>query len=376
MTRLALPLALFALFAIFLAPPLQACIWDRDTLESETTGVPEAVAVISGRFPRNPPLYYEMRIERISKEIEKEDSQLELYDDIAVALDRVGRGEEAIKWMERKERLLLSGDQSSANVKEHTYRYLANLGTFRAHQWLRRGGDFKDVGDLEQARNLISRAIKLNPKAHFNREIYQLHFLDWVLTRTKQPESAKLNFLSLREVPLASNEDGDQHSEAIRGVSGLIALGNAWESVDVFRVLELLLREEGRSSVAYLARRRWQELLAAGGRSFLGEAVHSLRLDQSLKDTYPLDPEYQYLRWEADRWQRARTNYMLKRLRQGRHPDTDASFWDDFTDYPVGARPFWFMGPVELLQYLLFLSLAFLFPFLVKKVRQSTKKGS
>ena len=37
------------------------------------------------------------------------------------------------------------------------------------------------------------------------------------------------------------------------------------------------------------------------------------------------------LRAEADAWQKARTEFMMRRLNGGRHPDTDLEFWNGYT---------------------------------------------
>ena len=87
------------LAAVTLAP---ACLQDRDTLSKEALGHLDVVDTIVGRFDRNPPLYFEMRLERVSKEIKANPKQFELYDDAAVACDRLGRDDEAIQWIEQK----------------------------------------------------------------------------------------------------------------------------------------------------------------------------------------------------------------------------------------------------------------------------------
>ena len=53
--------------ALLLGLPLSvaACLWDRDTPADEAKGMPEVVAVLTGRFERNPPLFYEMRLARV-----------------------------------------------------------------------------------------------------------------------------------------------------------------------------------------------------------------------------------------------------------------------------------------------------------------------
>jgi hypothetical protein len=50
--------------ALVLSLPLvvTACLWDRDTPADEAKGMPEVVAILTGRFPRNPPLFHEVRL--------------------------------------------------------------------------------------------------------------------------------------------------------------------------------------------------------------------------------------------------------------------------------------------------------------------------
>ena len=117
---------------VCLSVPVRACMNDRDSdsLAEEAQGLPDVVQVISGRFPRNPPLFYQMRIARVQQELNQNPRNFPLYDDIAVALDRLGRDDEAIRWIETKRRLLPPFNANNRVLKEHWYRYYANAGTF------------------------------------------------------------------------------------------------------------------------------------------------------------------------------------------------------------------------------------------------------
>ena len=79
-----------------------ACLWDRDTPSNEAKGLPEVVAVLTGRFERNPPLFYELRLARVTAHLQGHPDDLDAYDDAGVACDRLGRGDVAIAWMEKK----------------------------------------------------------------------------------------------------------------------------------------------------------------------------------------------------------------------------------------------------------------------------------
>jgi len=347
-SRLARAVVVAALLGCLLLPTRAAlaCIWDRDTLAAEAKGLPDTVAVVTGRFDRNPPLYYEMRLARVAAEIEKTPGNLALYDDAAVACDRLGRSADAIAWMEAK-RGALERAPAGKGTTEHRYRYLANAGTFWAHRWIHDGADRRRLEMVRKARELIAKAIKLNPDAHFGRERYQLRALDWILSPPKVDAEATLlpNFLDLDLYPTIKDRGvlkSEGISDAVAGVSGLIVLGNAWESVDVYLALAAALQAEGRSSLAYLAHLRAEELVNAGRRSLHPKAPQgeSLRdwlggVHYPIQHKEPLDAEFKRLRQEADGRNRARTDFMVARLEDGRHPDTDPSFWAGYQEPPA-----------------------------------------
>jgi len=52
-----------------------------------------------------------------------------------------------------------------------------------------------------------------------------------------------------------------------------------------------------------------------------------------------LDTAFLKLRAEADAWHAARDAFMMSRLRAGRHPDTDPSFWRGYTERPASGLP-------------------------------------
>lgn len=169
------------IFGILMTAPLHACLWDYDTLAQESAGLPDVKAAIVGGFPRNPPLYYEMRLERVTKLIADNPDDLDAYDAAGVACDRLGRHDEAIEWMGRKQEAMQRMGYEPGAQPNHRYRYLANLGTFHAHRWFKNGADRSDMADMERGRELIALAIEENPNAHFGREKYQLMVMEWVI---------------------------------------------------------------------------------------------------------------------------------------------------------------------------------------------------
>ncbi len=174
-------------FAIAIALAVQAsahaCSWDRDTLAMQFNKFPDLVRVITGRFERNPPLYYSMRIDRVKKEIKASPNKLDLYDDIAVATDRLGKSGKAIAWMEKK-RLQMKGASS-----EDQYRTEANEGTFLIHDWIR-SGKKHPLSEIQKGHDMIAKALAINPDAHFGREKVQLQVVEWLISQQKESDTA------------------------------------------------------------------------------------------------------------------------------------------------------------------------------------------
>jgi hypothetical protein len=227
-----------------------------------------------------------------------------------------------------------------------------NLGTFLVHRWAREGNDRARIDEVKSARDHIAKAIEINPNAHFGREKYQLKALEWIIEPPSvEPYKSLPNLLGIEDRSAVAPKDAD---DAVRGLAGLVVLGNAWESVDVFNALAIALHydtlgfsnssEGGRNSLSYLSSRRCAELIHSGKISMLPGAPHGDALEgnifwtdfmpeQDLKSAYPK------LRAEADAWQAARAQFMTARLENGRHPDTDPGFWDGYTEHPPPSLP-------------------------------------
>jgi tetratricopeptide (TPR) repeat protein len=296
--------------------------------------MPEVIAAITGRFDRFPPLYYEMRLERVTSEVATTPGDLALYDDAAVACDRLGRHDEAIGWMSRK------ADQlAAAPDLEHHYRYLANLGTFHAHRWIARGADRSDLSDLTTAETLIVQAIELNPDAHFGRERYQLLAIRWLLNPPPSVGFAPSIFCAEPTLcPLVEHSwldakrlEQSGYADAAEGLTGLVVLGNAWNSPDIYAALRTALIDRGDASVAYLAFLRIRDLESEGRTTLHPDGgPHFSNPEHYLYQTTDLDAYYSDACREASDWQEARNDYMVARLQAGRHPDTDSSFWSEW----------------------------------------------
>ena len=333
-----------------LISPAHACLNDRDSRLGYALGqFPQVQEVLTGRFERNPALFYEQRVARVEKELAAKPNEFALYDDIAVALDRLHQDDSAIAWMQKKrvvlERIAPRESLMKPEWKEHWYSYHANLGTFYAHRWISKHNEH-DLADLKQARDHIARAVEIKPEAHFGREPVQLLVIEWLLDGRKEsladflesefPERLRAQQEELRQqVPVGKRTPEIEawlqlapNKAAIEGLTGLVVLGAAWESVDLFDAIAHFLKKE--RNVAILAQFRVDELVKAGRKSFFSAFAASTPDDESW-----VKSRYDELRQEADSWQQNRTEYLLVRLKAGRHPDTDPGFWNDWHPRPL-----------------------------------------
>ena len=223
---------------------------------------------------------------------------------------------------------------------------VANDGTFWAHRWLKSGADRKRIGEIETARAMIAKAIQIKPNAHFGREKYQLMILDWIVDPRAKDHSGQLTSMNLGDyISFTNRSDAPEAS----GLLGIVVLGNAWESVDVFHALSQSFAYQ-KPTLQYLAILRCRELLAKGKKSLMPDdkkgltSEQKLRIDNestqmlggevrvNLQNQTAIETVYNRLRSEAETWQTRRTAYMMTRLKAGRHPDTDKTFWRDWRD--------------------------------------------
>ena len=358
---------IFSLASLFSARPANACVWDRDTIKAESRLKKEAggrfdiVAATVGYFDRNPPIYYEMRLERMDKESLSTPDKLELYDDGGVAADRLGKSDLALQWMQRKKsRMLLLGDKST---KEDRYRCYANLGTFYAHRWLKQLAPFRDRIDLHKAIEAINAALQVNPDGHFSREIYQMVLLDWFNEQSDDPNAAGTRraverFFELANAMRSALKLPHDPVSIGEGLSGLVVLGAAWESPDIFILLTDCLQMADKHGLSELASLRAQEILASGRKPFhpampidVEEWRTPVRVQANgrpagTRTTVLSDPDklkigqfFEAARKAVESRQTQRTTFMISKLEKGEHPDTHADFWTGWSEPPMPKYP-------------------------------------
>ncbi|MCA8939939.1 MAG: hypothetical protein KDB07_09030, partial [Planctomycetes bacterium] len=241
------------------ASPAMACLWDDDTLAHEAKGIEDVVSVILGAFPRNPAKYFEMRLEAAEAAIAKDPTDWAVYDNAGVACDRLGKCDKAIAMMEAKAKAMQDAnfDASKEPQPNHSYRLKANLGTFYVHRWIKTGADWAKMDDVTKAKEQIAAAIKENPDAHFGREIYQLKALEWLVSKPIEvkpsfnkygsPTNAYPDIMGLHKMAVVRSNDAaafkKQYNELekmLKGLAGLIKMGNAWRSLDVLYAMQII----------------------------------------------------------------------------------------------------------------------------------------
>ena len=246
--------------------PALACLWDNDTISMERRRFPQTLEMITGKFLRHSPQYYEWRIRDREARIIENPSP-ELYDDLAVAYEKVGNHEKAITLTLEKQ-----------DLYPGLYPTHANLGTFYIHD-----------GQFDQGLTELRKAISINPDAHFGREVYQQRLVEYLLSkRTGGTTSLPMSLQPRSEmVPtgfaaylLETERIGDSPAEiktlftnAIKGVLGMMRFGNHDSPVLLEALGDLLLSDDFTSDGKQLA-----------ARAYLKASYESD--DQATKDAY------------------------------------------------------------------------------------------
>lgn len=183
---------LVLLAALLFPTAVVACMWDYDTLKMERSRFPEALELITGKFLRHSPEFYEWRIQDRLKRLEADPANVALRDDLAVAYDKTGEHEKAIETALITEKL-----------QPGRYETAANLGTFLFHS-----------GKIKESLVPIEAALKINPEAHFGRERYQKWLTEYIIERQKGSE-LKLPMADVNPGDFATREDTESNSVKI-----------------------------------------------------------------------------------------------------------------------------------------------------------------
>jgi tetratricopeptide (TPR) repeat protein len=367
----------FPLLGLLLLPAaLSACLWDLDTLEMERSRFPSTLELISGKFLRHSPEFYNWRIQDRQAKLYLEPDNLAYYDDLAVAYDKTGQHDKAIETILKKEA-----------KKPGLYETYANLGTFYIHS-----------GQLEKGVEYIGKAMKINPDAHFGREEYQKYVVEYVLSRSKggkpklpltrarsgSAEPADFyEFLAQRKDQTRLNEE--ELKAAVKGVLGMMKFGKHDAPV-LLEVLGNLLgdrRSGNRLDAKLLAARAYlkasYEVTDEGERDAYRKMAAEVRVmqtrDNGYYDSIPLEEieaDFQKELADAHQWYADLRERELKWVRESADPE--AAFAQLYREEPkVGSliwenavRRLYHPGPTELVACLI---VAWLVSWLIRRRR-------
>jgi tetratricopeptide (TPR) repeat protein len=340
-------LPLLFLLIVLVPSTAFACLWDRDTLAQERSRFPDALELITGRFPRHSKEFYEWRARDRQERLKADPDNLSYYDDLAVAYDKTGRHQQAIDVMR----------EADSKVPGR-YETEANLGTFYIH-----------AGRVEEGLGHIEQALRLNPDAHFGREKYQALLARYVRARTagKAPSGPLSRTVTVDDdsgtservenfATFLTAESGaerlsqEEHGAALRGLLGIMRFGNH-ESPALLEAVGDLLGypyaagvEDGKqlAARAYLkasygvtdevAREAYRglakQVLRSQGRATRPEGQLSLE---------ELEGDFRKELAEAQRWYEGVRADELAWIEQGR--DVDAEFTRKYFEDPQPAAP-------------------------------------
>lgn len=344
-----------ALFvAVVLAAVATPCYNDSDTNLTELRDNLDITYAIAGRFTIYPPEYYKRRIEIQTANLKKNPNDLNAYDNLAVAYDRIGKHDEAIATI-RKERALLDkpGVNPLTEVKDelvpnappvnHRYTVEANEGTFLIHRWIALGGN-SDMSDAIEAEKHIAKAIEINPNAHFGREFAQLYCMRAILKGAKEGDW-KRNFTE--NLIAIADKDKVDHKALRRGIAGMMVLGNAWNSPVMLKAIAYLVPED--EQIVEFARvfvEREIDVIKQkaldSGRDYSAEQWVDLERPLSIYLNSRVSPLahsvfFPKLEKNAKQFRANRKSWIEKKLKLGEHPDIHPDFWNGFKD--VNAIP-------------------------------------
>ena len=238
------------LLIVLIPAPLAACLWDSDTLEEERKQFPTVLELITGKFLRHSPAFYEWRIEDRKKRLEEDPENVALYDDLAVAYEKTGQRDLAIETILKKE-----------EISPGLYETYANLGTFYVH-----------AGQLEEGLKEIEKAIEINPDAHFGREVYQKLLVEYVLSKKADgelelpmfPDSTVYDAYGFGSYVMQSFRQGNRWTDeefreegerATKGILGMMRFGNYDSPVLLEALSDLLMMRYDQAQAKQLAAR-------------------------------------------------------------------------------------------------------------------------
>lgn len=320
--------SLLVLAVVLVLPAsVAACLWDYDTLKQERSRFPSTLELITGKFLRHSPEFYEWRIRDRANRLTEDSEQLSYYDDLAVAYQKTGQTEKAIQTMLDKEK-----------IKPGLYETYSNLGTF-----------YILAGQFKEGLPWIDKALAINPNAHFGRERYQKWLVEYALAQAKDGKLAfPLQSPGNRDYSRRSFRDFlaqrlEKHlltqadiQSAVQGVQGMMRFANHDNPLLLEALGDLLAHSysEPTSDAKQLAARAYLQASYQFSDQATREAYRQLAnevLDMQLAnrqtherlDLIRLEIKFSAERADADKWYADLRERELRWIRAGKNVDAE-----------------------------------------------------
>ena len=323
------------------ASSASACLWDYDTLLMERRRFPTVVEMISGKFLRHSPEFYQWRVADRTAKLKADPSRLDWYDDLAVAHHKLGDNKKAIEIILQKDKL-----------KPGLYETEANLGTFLLFD-----------GQWEEALKHVRKALEINPNAHFGREKYQAYLIEYVLPRLKDgkpqlplsdvklsqlpdsqlfhPKDRLWHFLITRHREVLPEEEYDR-DEAVNAVLGMMHFADYRSPIllealgDLLHAGQYVVDKEQRLSARAYLKASYEvtdSSIRAAFRERADDEVHS----QSGETLEGIEIDLKIEIAEADKWFAEVRAAEIEWIRTGKDPE--AEFAKRFPEEPTVPMP-------------------------------------
>jgi tetratricopeptide (TPR) repeat protein len=329
-----------ALALLFLMPAIAgACLWDHDTLVQERGRFPSALELITGKFLRHSPEFYQWRIEDRRQKLAKDPKNLAYHDDLAVAYQKVGDSKRAIETMLAKDK-----------IKPGVYETYSNLGTF-----------YILSGNLKEGLVYVDKALGINPNAHFGREKYQAWLVEYAIGRSHHKvllfplrfgpqEKVESNFKDPGFREFLADKLGkksltrDDSQAAVKGILGMMRFADYKNPLLLEALGDVLMdmKEPGENANLLAARaylRAAGEVTDAQSKErfkMLARRAMSLRIDAD-KEFPQLERDLEAEIRDAEKWYASLRKREIQWIKEGQN--VEAEFDQLYTADPSIASP-------------------------------------
>ena len=299
-----------------------ACYNDNDTYLTELRDNLDLTNAIIGRFTLYPPEYYKKRIEIQTEILKKDPNNLEAYDNISVAFDRISEGDKALKWIREKRKHLANAPTLQLYSTE------ANEGTFLIVRWIR-GHKAGDLTDAIESEKHIALALKINPNAHFGREFAQLYCIRAMI------ESGKIEDWTstfTQNLIFVADRDHIDHKKLRYGIAGMIVLGAAWnQPVFIQAIAELVPQER---QFAELCRAKLEDLPRSDERFAYTKPREDFPITVKRASNGNDSSVIRKLVANGVEFRQSQDEWIKQQVAKGLHPDKGDDIWKGYQEVP------------------------------------------